>query len=285
MVVSTFLFLPLIMGTLPSPSNAFAPRFQTSPSPRSSSGTLWAKKASKQRTKKPSATSSGGFASAPATAAASNKGSKDDYAVFPALEPQVKETLVCSEHDINQDVAGELPNEIYQRLGQIYGFPSFNYETTVADIKDDDATTAPMSSFSMTDLISGNLEEDEEDEASSNDDDDALDRAISQLPPFTKFHVLHVDPLVLSVENFFTPEECDAYVDMPLRKPKDVFETGSMTVGKDAKSKSQRTSTTWFNHYKNVPALMAKASRLLGLDGIDQWEEPQTVRYVVIFCY
>jgi hypothetical protein len=24
---------------------------------------------------------------------------------------------------------------------------------------------------------------------------------------------------------------------------------------------------------------MAKASRLLGLDGIDQWEEPQTVRY------
>jgi hypothetical protein len=26
--------------------------------------------------------------------------------------------------------------------------------------------------------------------------------------------------------------------------------------------------------------LMAKASRLVGLDGIDQWEEPQTVRYV-----
>jgi hypothetical protein len=51
-----------------------------------------------------------------------------------------------------------------------------------------------------------------------------------------------------------------------------------MTVRKDALAKSQRTSSTWFHHYKNIPELMAKSSRLIGLDGIDQWEEAQTVR-------
>ncbi|KAL3805261.1 hypothetical protein ACHAW5_003226 [Stephanodiscus triporus] len=43
-----------------------------------------------------------------------------------------------------------------------------------------------------------------------------------------------------------------------------------------------RTSTTWFHHYAGVPELVAKASRLLGLDDVDdirRWEEPQTVRY------
>lgn len=59
----------------------------------------------------------------------------------------------------------------------------------------------------------------------------------------------------------------------------DSFKTRSKTVGKDANAKSQRTSTTWFHHYRNVPELMVKASRLLGLDTIDRWEEPQTVRY------
>ena len=59
----------------------------------------------------------------------------------------------------------------------------------------------------------------------------------------------------------------------------DSFKTRSKTVGKDKNAKSQRTSTTWFHHYKNVPELMSKASRLVGLDTIDRWEEPQTVRY------
>ena len=53
----------------------------------------------------------------------------------------------------------------------------------------------------------------------------------------------------------------------------------SQTVGKDSRSKAQRTSTTWFHYYEGVPELMAKASRLLGLEGIGRWEEPQTVRY------
>ena len=53
----------------------------------------------------------------------------------------------------------------------------------------------------------------------------------------------------------------------------------SRTVGKDSRSQAQRTSTTWFHYYEGVPELMAKASRLLGLEDIQRWEEPQTVRY------
>lgn len=223
-----------------------------------------AKKASKQ--KKTAKTSSGAGFGASATNKQPVVGSSDDYAIFPALEPGVKETLVAAPGD---GIPGELPNEIYQRLDQIYGFSQFNYEAH------DDGDSDDGASLSFEDLLSGSFEE-EEDEQSPEEDV----YQISQLPPFEKLSVLHVDPLVLLVEDFFTPEECDAYVEMPLNAKKDeVFKTGSLTVGKDEKSKAQRTSTTWFSHYKNVPALMAKASRLLGLDGIDRWEEPQTVRY------
>ena len=239
---------------------------------------LEAKKARANKTKKQPA-AGGGFGAA--TTSTKKQGSSDDYAVFPALEPDVKTTLVASSSD-SGNVADELPNEIYQRLAQIYGFPKFNYEagSDHDDNKEEEEEEAGSSGgggmMSMQDLISGNLEED--DEKDSNNKNAAFDRfQISKLPPFENFRVLHVDPLVLSVDNFFTPDESDAYVAMP-NTDKSMFQTGSMTVGKDAKSKSQRTSTTWFSHYKNVPALMAKASRLLGLEGIDRWEEPQTVR-------
>lgn len=116
---------------------------------------------------------------------------------------------------------------------------------------------------------------------------------IAKLPPFDKFRVLHVDPLVLAIDDFFTDAECDKYVEMSLTPNTSqndddddsrssnvaALETKSKTVGKDAAAKSQRTSTTWFHHYERVPELMAKASRLIGLDGITRWEEPQTVRY------
>jgi len=113
--------------------------------------------------------------------------------------------------------------------------------------------------------------------------EDSTADTISKLGPFSKMRVLHIDPLVVAIDDFFTDDECDRYVAMstaPTNNKNDSpFQTNSMTVGKDALAKSQRTSTTWFHHYKSVPELMAKASRLLGLEGIDQWEEPQTVRY------
>lgn len=242
---------------------------------RSSSRTisLGAKKARNKKPKKPSSSSSsssGGFGAA----TASPLNTKDDYAVFPALEPEVKSTLVAAP---SAPHSAELRNELYQRLEQIYGFSNFNYDetTTVENNKNDDSSGGMMS---MEDLISGNLSEDDDDDNTNTVTDDVF--SISQLPPFddNNIQVLHVDPLVVSVDNFFTPEESDAYVAMP-STDQSMFQTGSMTVGKDKKSQSQRTSTTWFNHYKNVPALMAKASRLLGVEGIDRWEEPQLVRY------
>lgn len=121
---------------------------------------------------------------------------------------------------------------------------------------------------------------------------------IQNLPPFTKFRVLHVDPMVLAIDDFFTDEECQEYVEMCSSDVTDSnsrgngndkgdadkvvassLSTRSKTVGKDSRSMAQRTSTTWFHHYRAVPAVMAKASRLMGLRSIDRWEEPQTVRY------
>ena len=61
-----------------------------------------------------------------------------------------------------------------------------------------------------------------------------------------------MDPLVLAIDDFFTPDECDRYIAMvntPHGKhsPPMDYETRSKTVGKDALSKSQRTSTTLLN--------------------------------------
>lgn len=287
-----------------------------------------------------STTASGGFGKIPVAATVSATKPNDekedqDYAVFPALDPQVADTLVTAPASLQQD-AGFLPAEIYDRLDQIYGFPNFNYETKVpssATVENDkeelsfgdllststtttatptttDQAASSMSDLDFADLIStatgGTVNTPEASSTSSsstsidnpNDHDNNKNAKVDlfQLPPFEKLRVLHVDPLVLAVDDFFTDEECDRYVDMSLSPPAlsspadgsdtDVgahqlenFQTRSKTVGKDAAAKSQRTSTTWFHHYKNVPEFMAKATRLVGLDTLDRWEEPQTVRY------
>ena len=105
---------------------------------------------------------------------------------------------------------------------------------------------------------------------------------LAKLPPFEQFRVLSVDPMVLAIDDFFTPEECDKYVQLAMKPDPELaptVEIQSKTVGKNARDRAQRTSTTWFNHFKSTPELMSKASRLLGLSGIDRWEEPQIVRY------
>jgi len=99
--------------------------------------------------------------------------------------------------------------------------------------------------------------------------------------------------MVLCIDDFLTDDECDiliAHSDPTSSKNKMNNPTNihmapmmsrSKTVGKDANSQAQRTSTTWFHHFqgKEIAPLMAKSCRLLGLDDIDRWEEPQTVRY------
>mmetsp|Transcript_10395 Transcript_10395/g.15226 ORF Transcript_10395/g.15226 Transcript_10395/m.15226 type:complete len:186 (-) Transcript_10395:93-650(-) len=43
-------------------------------------------------------------------------------------------------------------------------------------------------------------------------------------------------------------------------------------------AQSKRTSTTWFCYYSQMPTLLSKVKSLLGIP-IDQFEEPQVVRY------
>lgn len=285
-------------------------------------------KAKKNKSKGSGAASGGGFGKvATKTDDQSKPRPDDDYAIFPALEPQVQQTLESTPPAMTEDIEsnGSLPVEIYDRLDQIYGFPDFNFEQSPGGEESNDSDDGE--SFSLEDLMAGpsssldiskttgtpkgntqgTLDLNELLAAatggpvdtlptmgsndSSGDDSSAAEKeemrnAISSLPSFEKINVLHLDPLVITVDDFFTEDECDRYVEMSLapnkggnQKAMDSFKTRSKTVGKDANAKSQRTSTTWFHHYRNVPELMVKASRLLGLDTIHRWEEPQTVRY------
>lgn len=218
---------------------------------------------------------------------------KDDYVVFPKLDPQVLQTIISADSLLHQDDAfTSLPHEIYQRLDQIYGLPFFNYETTPF-IEAENGTNSQQSSLlcpsQSTTIESILFASSERDNNQESDTASIFDSALttpvsvwSRLPPFERMRVYHIDPLVIGVDEFFTPEECDRYVAMSSATGDGadrVLMSRSPTVGKDAAAKAQRTSTTWYHHYASVPELMAKACRLLGLDTIDRWEEPQTVRY------
>lgn len=184
-----------------------------------------------------------------------------DYAVFPPLDENVVATLVPA-RDTNHTVDAE----IYQRLEQIYGFPLFNYDTPSLSPQ----TVGPAS----TDL--GSL-------LSTHDEDESQDIPVSSsldhLPPFddNNIHVLHVDPLILTVDQFFTPAECDRMI----AAATSTTGTRSPTVGHEAQA--QRTSTTYYHAFDRVPELISKASRLLGIrdheDDLLRWEETQTVCY------
>ncbi|KAL3798685.1 hypothetical protein HJC23_004436 [Cyclotella cryptica] len=243
--------------------------------------------------------------------------------IYPQLEAQVRQTLVPSPTDgTNERSGGILSEEMYDRLEDIYGLDKFNFGGVGAIYKSigvssgeeehsdqRDATAAVGGSGSLFDdiLNGGSVDRDntldglfgsstskkignkESTKYASNQGYD-----LNLLSPFTKFRVLHTDPMVLAIDDFFTPSECDRYIQISQDcEEKQQSDTASptktnlqpmllgqsQTVGKDSRSKAQRTSTTWFHYYEGVPELMVKASRLLGLEGIHRWEEPQTVRY------
>ena len=269
-------------------ADGFSVSKNTSPRPT----VCWAKKAGKNKKRKTAPRGSGFGSTAPPAVV-------DDYAVFPRLEPSVLDTLVPSV--VAAEPSETLPDEIYQRLEQIYGFPEFNYlesksdeeSMSMTDMLSSDTAAAPATSSSLSDLLGTTRSVGSSDLdallASATGGSPVVDVApspspptklpLDRLPPFPKVRVLHTDPMVVSIDDFFTNDECDRYVAMSSKNNKEVMQSRSPTVGKDAAAKAQRTSTTWYHHFKNVPELMAKASRLLGLDDICRWEEPQTVRY------
>ena len=291
---------------------------------------LHAKPAAKKKQKKNKASDKkgGGFGStSPRQQQPKAKGAG---VVYPDLEPQVVQTLVPSPIDGSKEELGGgiLSEEMYDRLEDIYGLPQFNFggegaiyksigvvgggaaddgggakgEDAAAggslfdDILSGGASSQSSSTSALDDLLSPTtplssppisltdvMESNPQSESSATFD-------LNSIQPFQKFRVLHTDPMVLAIDDFFTTEECDKLVQVSIDSESNTQQPGeenlqpmllgqSQTVGKDFRSKAQRTSTTWFHYYEGVPELMAKASRLLGLEGIDRFEEPQTVRY------
>jgi hypothetical protein len=264
----------------------------------SKASSLLEAKATKKKKKKRVPAAGGGFGKVAEKAPAKPV---DDFAVFPALEQQVSDTLLPTPPEL-VGITGELPFEVYDRVAEIHGFPNFNYEAVEqpAPLSFDElisssstssgetaASVSKLSNNDFSDLLAAATggEASASTTSTPTSTEDTTINSISELPPFSQLRVLHMDPLVIAVDDFLTDEECDKYVELsttPAKNKKErPYQTQSKTVGKDTQAESQRTSTTWFHHYKNLPELMAKASRLVGLDGIDQWEEPQTVRYVL----
>lgn len=293
-------------------ADAFAPlptNFQKS----TLESSLHAKAKTKKKKNKATTTRTGGFGTVVEKKAPQKKKEVGDYAAFPALQQQVKATLVPAFAE-DRENAGQLIVQLLERLDQIYGFPDFNFPEGHFDKEEKEDDSPKEESMSFDELLSGGTSTPKPSSVSSDFGDllkpktDFVDLiasasggsvktpeagssksskniSVENLPQFDKFRVLHVDPMVLAVDDFFTDEECDEYVakctnptkrtsnnDMPMM-------SSSKTVGNDSIAKAQRTSTTWFHHFKSVPELMAKASRLLGLRNINRWEEPQTVRY------
>ena len=102
-----------------------------------------------------------------------------------------------------------------------------------------------------------------------------------------KLKLLHKCPPVLAIENFFTDEECQSYIDLTKDQDqtKSDVSTSSLSTMKinsatfSTLAFSKRTSTTWYCHYKQVPALLTKAKHLLNDLPLEHMEEAQIVRY------
>lgn len=103
-----------------------------------------------------------------------------------------------------------------------------------------------------------------------------------------KLKLLHKSPPVLEIENFFTAQECQEYIDIAsaTEKKSGKHETNSSLSPLQVSSKtfstlahSRRTSTTWFCHFCQVSTFLAKTKRLLNNISVKQMEEAQIVRY------
>jgi len=88
--------------------------------------------------------------------------------------------------------------------------------------------------------------------------------------------IRHLDPLVLTIEDFFTAAECDAY--KVLRDDAEASFKLEQSATFSSMTAAARTSTTWFVRYQEASVLLAKASALLGRP-IHHFEEPQLVWY------
>ena len=96
-----------------------------------------------------------------------------------------------------------------------------------------------------------------------------------------KLNLLHFDPPVFTIDNFFSSQECDEYMNMVDASSSHYDESNTVPLISPtfANSISRRTSTTYFCRYSSVPMLLSKARHLLNNIDLHQFEEPQIVRY------
>ena len=223
---------------------------------------------------------------------------------YPPLEPSVIQTLVPPPADADNTHGDVLSEEIYDRLEAIYGLPQFNFggENSIFNTIGVTDSSEVKEEIKTGDLFDDLIKAERDDSLDSlfgstaprNEAVSSSSYDLNMLPPFTKFRVLHTDPMVLVIDDFLSPEECERYIKLSCESENNSSSKNkqsskeqslsplligkSLTVGKDSRSQAQRTSTTWFHYYQGLPELMCRASRLLGLESIDRWEEPQTVR-------
>ena len=86
--------------------------------------------------------------------------------------------------------------------------------------------------------------------------------------------IVHLDPLIVVVDDFFTSEECDAYRALASSDRSHHHEQSATFGG----TSTTRTSTTWFVRYQDCVQLLAKACALTG-QPVASMEEPQLVQY------
>lgn len=85
--------------------------------------------------------------------------------------------------------------------------------------------------------------------------------------------VIHNDPLVLEIDSFFDDRLCDEFITRAVEQGE---RYNSQTFA--ANTATQRTSTTWYLKYDQVPEFLLKANQLTN-KLIETFEEPQVVKY------
>ena len=103
------------------------------------------------------------------------------------------------------------------------------------------------------------------------------DAILNHCPSFNLSHpgvrVLHDDPPVIEIENFFDAKTCDEYISNAERVGVNIGQSKTF-----ANAGSVRTSTTWYMRYRDVLEFIRGINKVTGC-AIETYEEPQIVRY------
>lgn len=99
------------------------------------------------------------------------------------------------------------------------------------------------------------------------------------LPP-TATTLLHAEPLVLTIDNFLSHDECSYLISCSTVENEETIRVKSQTCDKADVAKQARQSTTFYHKKKNAKTLVDKATALLNIaPSSSKFEETQTVRY------